>query len=486
MPNGIDSEVTLDATQIGADRLPKAGSDTTNVGLLIVWSRDEPWRVGEVVLTPRRARHPRVFGRGASDVGAGQERVLPTRQRPGVNEPGEPVAARRISRTQLRLQNLKAGKLMVENIGRCELRFRGEAVAQAVVGEGDLLELADQLLFLGVERPETLPKPRFSAPAAFHPFAEPDANGLVGESVAMWQLRDRVGFVAPRPGHVLVLGRSGVGKELVARALHAQSDRNTRRLVSRNAATIPAGLMDAELFGHVRNYPNPGMAERRGLVGEADASSLFLDEIGEIPPELQAHLLRLMDRGEYQRLGESTARHADLRIIAATNRAVDLLKSDFAARFRHRIAIPPLQDRREDVPLLARHLVRAAISDDPDLGERFMADGPDGTRYPRLSSELVAALLGHPLELQIRELDQLLWRCLAESTGDIIEPCDGLDLPIAEPEEDTIDPGSLTREQVVAALDESEWHQEQAWRALGLASRYQLRRLLRKHDIKRD
>src|SRR6185369_7117992 len=119
--------------------------------------------------------------------------------------------------------------------------------------------------------------------------------------------------------------------------------------------------VDAELFGNVKNYPNPGTPEREGLIGEADGSTLFLDEIGELPVHMQAHLLRVLDRGgEYQRLGDSRAQRADLRVVAATNRPLDALKHDFLARLTLRLEIPSLDERRDDIPLLARHLLRRA------------------------------------------------------------------------------------------------------------------------------
>src|SRR5262249_39430583 len=157
-------------------------------------------------------------------------------------------------------------------------------------------------------RPARLPAP---PEAGAHPFGEPDADGLVGESPAMWALRGAIAAAARRDLHALVLGPSGTGKELVARAIHARSARSGRPLVARNAATIPESLMDAELFGNVRSYPNPGTPERAGLIGQAHRSTLFLDEIAELPVSLQAHLLRVLDEGDYQRLGEATARKSD-------------------------------------------------------------------------------------------------------------------------------------------------------------------------------
>src|SRR5262249_49824490 len=156
---------------------------------------------------------------------------------------------------------------------------------------------------------------------------------------------------AARAGHVLLVGPSGCGKELAAQAIHARSTRASRKLVSRNAATLPPGLIDAELFGNVANYPNAGMAERPGLIGEADGSTLFLDEIGELPETLQAHLLRVLDEGgEYQRLGDARRRKSDLRLVAATNRSIDELKPDLAARLPLRVALHGLDERPEDIP----------------------------------------------------------------------------------------------------------------------------------------
>src|SRR5262249_38405316 len=209
-------------------------------------------------------------------------------------------------------------------------------------------------------RPLEMPVMRASSEAASFAFGAADTHGIVGESPAAWALRDTVAFAARSVGHVLIHGESGVGKELVARAIHALSARRARPLGARNAATFPEALVDAELFGNAKNYPNPGMIEREGVVGEADGSTLFLDEIGELPAALQAHLLRVLDRGgEYQRLGEPRVRRADLRVVAATNRSIDELKHDLAARLTLRVEVPSLADRREDIPLLARHLLEA-------------------------------------------------------------------------------------------------------------------------------
>jgi transcriptional regulator with AAA-type ATPase domain len=459
-------------TEVGPTRDP--GPDRrapeSVVGLVVVWSAEGPHALGAFVPVPRTV----TYGREGD--------ATRVRQRPGENVALEAPSGTRLSRLQLRLAPLSGGRLSVERVGRATVRVRGERVEQAVLSPGDTLEVAEHALFLCVQRPERLPLPVDAATLALFdaPFGGPDPFGLVGESPALWALRDRLAFVAPRPGHVLVLGPSGVGKELVAGAVHRLSARAGGPFVARNAATIPASLADAELFGHARHYPNTGMPERAGLVGEADGGTLLLDEIGELPEAQQAHLLRLMDAGEYQRLGEPRTRHAQLRIVAATNRPPEALKPDFLARFRHVIEVPPLAARREDIPLLCRHLLQRALSDDPVLAARLSPH--------RVSVDLVEALLGHPLPLQIRALDTLLWRCLAASPGAQVERIDGLDPggPADLSDESStlgVDPATIDADTLRAALLEHQGVQERVWRALGLQSRYVLRRLLKKYDL---
>lgn len=461
-----------DTTEVAAPARRRAGRDAPALfpGLVVVWAPQDPAALGAFVPAAPQG----VLGRSADC------RLL--RQRPGVDTPAPPLTSPHISRRHLLLGALSGGRLSVENAGRAALRINGDRVAQGTVGPGDLVEIEGQMLLMCVQRPCPLPTP-LDALALDARWGATDACGLVGESPALWALRGTLAFVAPRPGHVLVLGQSGSGKELVAGAVHRLSTRAARPFVARNAATIPNTLMDAELFGHARNYPNAGMPERAGLVGEADTGTLFLDEIGELPEALQAHLLRLMDAGEYQRLGEPRSRRADVRIIAATNRPREHLKADFLARFRHVVEVPPLRERREDLPLLVRHLLRKATQDDARLFTRFMEATPDGPE-PRVSADLIEAILRHPLTLQVRELDALLWRALAQSLGDTVDlsPSEALPVEPAPPGTFT-DPAGVTPEALRAALTEHGGVQEKVWRGLGLQSRYVLRRLLKKYGI---
>jgi DNA-binding NtrC family response regulator len=251
--------------------------------------------------------------------------------------------------------------------------------------------------------------------------------------------------------------------------------------VSRNAATFPSGIIDAELFGNVKNYPNPGMDARPGLIGEADGSTLFLDEIAELPSELQAHLLRVLDAGgEYQRLGDAQPRRADLRIVAATNRDPSELKHDLLARFVLRLGLPGLGDRREDVPLLVRHLLKAAVAKNPQIGKRFFTK--DGE--PRVDPDLIEALLRQRYTHHVRELDELLWRAIAASRGTYVAFADDLKARLEpEPPESAAIEEELSEERIREALARHDGKVSRAYKELGLKSRYALYRLLKKYAI---
>jgi two-component system nitrogen regulation response regulator GlnG/two-component system response regulator HydG len=309
---------------------------------------------------------------------------------------------------QIHLAAAPGGGLLVENVGACALKHNGREVVRADVAPGDTLELSKELLFLCVRREARTSAPGGALAVPHHPFGEADAFGIVGESPLVWALRHRIVAVARQRAHVFIRGESGSGKELVARALHARSPRSGRPMVSRNAATIPEGLADAELFGNVRGYPNPGMPERPGLLGEAHESTLFLDEFADLPKSLQAHLLRVMDDGEYQRLGDAKARRSDARILAATNRPERDIKHDVLARFKIHFDVPDLDARREDIPLLVAHLLRQHAAADPLIAARLFPDG-DPSAAPRISPIAVLALVQHRYTTHVRELDKLVF-----------------------------------------------------------------------------
>ncbi|RYZ07146.1 MAG: sigma-54-dependent Fis family transcriptional regulator [Myxococcales bacterium] len=457
------------------------------LAFVIVGSRDEPERVGEVAFLGPGAH---VLGRGDARADDPGPRLSFLRQRPGASVATGSFANSRISRFQLRFQATPGqDEIEVESVGRCPLFVNGSATTRARVRASDTLRLQNELLLICVRRPRQL-GPGLASGQAESGFGEADGCGLVGESPAAWRLREDIAFAASSPEHVLVLGESGTGKELVVAAIHASSARAKRPLLARNAATLPEGLVDAELFGNLKNYPNPGMPEREGLIGQASGGTLFLDEIGELPTKLQAHLLRVLDRGgEYQRLGEAQSRRADLRIVAATNREVGALKHDFAARLKLRVAVPPLRDRREDVPLLARHLLRRIAEGNPAAAARFSAGGA----APRCSLTLMDELVRADYRTHARELEHWLWLALRESLGDELELGEAVGTAIANarPTLDKTsvaasgprDPLDISREQLVAALAANRSSATRTARALGLKNRFAVYRAMKKHGL---
>jgi transcriptional regulator with GAF, ATPase, and Fis domain len=228
--------------------------------------------------------------------------------------------------------------------------------------------------------------------------------GLVGKSPALLGVLRDIDAVAPTDATVLVQGESGTGKELVARALHLRSPRRGGPLVEVNCAAIPRELSESELFGHVKGAFSGAVRDRMGRFEAAGGGTLFLDELGELPLELQGKLLRVLQEGTYERVGEGKTRHADVRLIAATNRdlAVDVQRGRFREDLYYRLAVypirvPPLRARKEDLPQLAVHLL--------DRICRRLRRPP-----PVLSPAQLAELARHDWPGNVRELRNVLER----------------------------------------------------------------------------
>ncbi len=390
--------------------------------------------------------------------------------------PTGPLASRGISRQHLLLETVAGQSLRVTNIGSCPLLVDGTARDEVTIEPGTCLVLRRQMALLYLVQPRTLPRVEAWDAANSPEFGRADRFGLVGEGPAAWSLRGRLAFCGSQGLHTLITGESGTGKELAARAIHALSARADRRLISRSAATIPGSLMDAELFGNARNYPNPGMAEREGLIGAADRSVLFLDEIGELPAELQARLLRVLDAGgEYQRLGETRLRRADLRLVAATNRDVSDLKHDLTARLTLRVNVPSLNERPEDIPLLIRHLLHQPPAGS-SVPERFV----DRDGAVRVNPDLVAALVTHTFTTHVRELTQLLWAAVASSAGDKLRLTEEVKQALGPRDASALPGPELTPERILEAIAANDGNRTRAARALGLSSRHVLKRLIKK------
>ena len=227
---------------------------------------------------------------------------------------------------------------------------------------------------------------------------------LLGHSPAHQRLLDEVALVGNSALTVLVLGETGVGKELVAQALHAASPRATRPLISLNCAALPENLVESELFGHVRGAFSGAVTERRGKFELAHGGTLFLDEVGELPLAAQAKLLRVLQGGQLQRLGSDRDHTVDVRVVAATNRdlADEVRTGRMRADFYHRLSVyplvvPPLRERGDDVLLLAGHFLEQNRS---RLGLGSL----------RLDASAQAALLAHDWPGNVRELEHLVAR----------------------------------------------------------------------------
>lgn len=445
--------------------------DKQSLGLVVLWSRTQPDWLGAFLPVPFGAS---ILGRGRSQASDPHPRLSAFRQRPGLSEHLPPLEAPALSRVLLLFERNDDAMLSVEKLGRTRIAVNNRETIRTTLACGDVLQLGQELSLLCTRRSSRLPAGAEDAP--LHSFGQADRDGMVGETVATWKLRDRIAFVAPRAGHVLLLGESGVGKELVAAALHRNSKRRGA-FICRNAITIPESLMDAELFGNVEDYPNPGMRERKGLIGAADGGTLLLDEFAELRESQQAHLLRVLDAGEYQRLGEARGRHSDLRLVAATNRPIAALRKDVLARFEFRVDVPSLAERREDIPLLIRHLLQRLAATEPAIGARFC----DAQGEARVSPKLVQQLVVNPPEGNVRGLRQALWNALERSSGDTVEPL--ADTPDAPVEANQNEPRELDATGIQDALNASGGSIEKARRMLGLSSRFVLIRAMKKHGI---
>lgn len=463
-------------TTLDSPKAPKKSKDdgkTDALALVLVWAGPSAEsRLGEVLFPKERS----TFGRGPL-LDEDEARVGFVRQTPGRNIVAADIEDPFLSRRALVLECDDEG-IEVSAVGKRGLRVAETAMTTASIREGDYFELEGLFGFLCVRRPLVLS----AGGGEIGPttFGHADANAIVGESPAAWSLRKDVAFFGKRNAHVLVTGASGTGKELIAQSIHKLSSRAKKELVARNAATFPSGLIDAELFGNLQNYPNAGMPERPGLVGQADGSTLFLDEIGELPTDLQAHLLRVLDGGEYQRLGDSRKRVADIRLVAATNRSVSELKEDLAARLGLRVHVPGLDERREDVMLIARHLLSRTALRDPQFGAQFF-EGWDGKRgAPRIDADLARALTLHRWTTHVRELEAMLLCAAKGSREGSLELTDEVRRLVKIPVRES---GERTADEIRAALARHGGVKDKAWRDLGLPSRHALHRLMKKLAI---
>src|SRR5947208_2787347 len=295
--------------------------------------------------------------------------------------------------------------------------------------------------------------------------AELNFAQIIGSSPALRRVLKQVGTVAPTDSTVLIYGETGTGKELIARAIHDLSPRRSKPFVKLNCAAIPTGLLESELFGHEKGAFTGAIAQRIGRFEVADSGTIFLDEIGEIPLELQTKLLRVLQEREFERLGSSKTLRTNARLIAATNRNLEAMvaeqkfRSDLFFRINvFPVHIPPLRERQEDIPLLVRHFTQQFC--------RRMNKVID-----TVPSATMDALRRYQWPGNIRELQNMIERAVIISTGPVLN-LDVADLklqPAGFPEKKAAAPNSennaalrdvlekTERLRILEALERSNW-----------------------------
>jgi transcriptional regulator with GAF, ATPase, and Fis domain len=309
-------------------------------------------------------------------------------------------------------------------------------VSDRVLAEAERMRLQEQNLYLREEL------------KSVHNFEE-----IVGRSPALLKVLDKVGRVAPTDATVLIVGETGTGKELIARAIHSHSQRAAKPLIKVNCAALPAGIVESELFGHERGAFTGAIARRVGRFELADGGTLFLDEIGELPLDTQVKLLRVLQERELERVGGSAAIKLDVRIISATNR--DLLNAVQAKTFREDlyyrlsvfpIQLPPLRDRAEDIPLLVRFLT-----------DKYAAR--IGKRVEKVTQETIQRMVAYRWPGNIRELENVLERAVILTAGHTLElDADLLASPAPGPEDVSLPSlSAIESRHLLTVLRQTNW-----------------------------
>ena len=278
---------------------------------------------------------------------------------------------------------------------------------------------------------------------------------IVGNSDALRRVLKEVETVAPTDATVLIRGETGTGKELVARAIHHLNHRRERTFVKLNCAAIPTGLLESELFGHEKGAFTGAIAQKVGRFELAHEGTLFLDEVGDIPPELQPKLLRVLQEQEFERLGGTRTIKVNVRLVAATHR--DLAQMVAAGQFRSDlyyrlnvfpVLLPPLRERRDDIPQLVRHFIQK-------FARRM------GRRIETIPVETMEALVGYPWPGNIRELENVIERAVILSGGLALRLSPGeWTTPAPATEVSDTDPITLAdaeREHILGVLREVSW-----------------------------
>jgi PAS domain S-box-containing protein len=306
-------------------------------------------------------------------------------------------------------------------------------------------------------------------------------ENIVGKSDAINYVFYKVGQIAGTDTTVLILGETGTGKELVARAIHSTSPRKNRALIKMNCAALPSNLIESELFGHEKGAFTGAQSRRLGRFEVADNATLVLDEIGELPLELQPKLLRLIDDGEIERLGSSETRKVDVRIITATNRNLEeeVNKGEFREDLWYRlnvfpITMPPLRDRFDDIPLLVNFYVERI--------SKIL-----GKLIEKIPSNIMDALRQYHWPGNVRELENVLERAVINSSGPKLRLADELKKPHKDTTRADKTLENVEREYIIRVLEQVHWKvsgKNSAAEILGL-DRSTLRARMRKLNIRK-
>ncbi len=277
------------------------------------------------------------------------------------------------------------------------------------------------------------------------------AGPLIGNSAAFREVAEAIAMVAPVDSAVLLLGETGTGKEVIARAIHEAGRRRHQRFIAVNCAAIPAGLLESELFGHERGAFTGAVSQAVGRFQAADHGTLFLDEVGDLPLELQPKLLRALQEGQVERLGSGgRATSVDVRVIAATNQNLEEMvqQHTFRADLFYRlnvvpIRVPPLRERPEDIPLLVTHFVR-------QFAER------QGKIVEEIPEEAIVMLKQYSWPGNVRELQNVIERAVVATTGPRLRlPWPARGSHLATPASRTL--AQVERDHILATLQATHW-----------------------------
>jgi len=275
---------------------------------------------------------------------------------------------------------------------------------------------------------------------------------IIGMSPALEAVLEQVEQVAPTDSTVLIQGETGTGKELIARATHNLSSRCGRPFIKLNCAAIPFDLLESELFGNEKGAFTGAIAQKIGRFEMADKGTLFLDEVGDIPPGLQPKLLRVLQEQEFERLGSTRTHQVDVRLVAATNRnLVDMVRrNEFRSDLYYRlnvfpIPLPPLRARREDIPALVEHFV--------EIYARRM-----GKQIDQISSETMSELMAYAWPGNIRELQNFIERSVILSSGNVLQaPFASLKAAATTEAQEAVTLEEAERDHIRKTLDQTRW-----------------------------